>query len=140
MSALEGLLRLAGLSLILLALMHLFLPARLGWIEDFAKVSHLNRQIFYVHCFFVCLVLVFMGLLGLVWPQALLQPTPLGLLVCGGLAIFWILRLLSQFFIYSDQHWKGKRFETVAHFFFSGLWSFYASLFTLLSWLQWRAQ
>ncbi|CAN5668855.1 hypothetical protein BH09VER1_BH09VER1_01400 [soil metagenome] len=140
MSGLEITIRGAGVSLLLLAGMHLFLPKRLGWPEDFAKVSPLNRQIFYVHCFFVCLVVVFMGLGCLVWPQTLMQPTLLGMLVCGGLAIFWIIRLFMQFFIYSDLHWKGKRFETVAHVCFSGLWSFYAALFSLLWWLQWRAR
>lgn len=139
MNLLETLLRIAGASLFLLAAMHLFLPGRLGWREDFAKVSHLNRQIFYVHCFFVCLVLILMGAGCLGWPEAFLQPSVMGKLVCAALAIFWGVRLLMQFFVYSDRHWRGKRFETVAHVLFSGLWGFYAALFSLLWWLQWRA-
>lgn len=137
---LEAALRIAGASLIGLAIVHVFFPKRFGWQEDFAKVSLLNRQIFYVHCVFICITLTLMGLLCLVWPGALLQPSPLGLLVAGGLAIFWFCRLLAQWFVYDAEIWRGKRFETLMHAFFSGVWTFYTAVFGLVWWGQWLAR
>jgi hypothetical protein len=81
---LEAALRFTGASLIGLAAIHAFFPKRFGWREDFAKVSLLNRQIFYVHCVFICISLVLMGLLCLLWPGALLQPSPLAPRPVGG--------------------------------------------------------
>ncbi len=133
----ETLLRLTGFSLWLLAAFHLLLPGRLGWKADFARVTSLNRQIFYVHCFFICLVLMLMGALCLIWPQTLLQPGELPMLVAGGLAIFWIVRLLMQFFVYDAAHWRGKTLETIAHAAFSVLWLFYSGLFGWIWWQQW---
>ncbi len=133
----ELLLRLAGISLILLAAIHVFFPKRFRWREEFSKVSLLNRQIFYVHCFFICLVLFLMGALCAARPLALLEPTPLGVLVSGGLAVFWLLRLAAQWFFYDSKIWRGRPFETLMHWLFSVLWAFYSGLFGFIWWSQW---
>lgn len=132
----EGLLRLAGLSLIVLALAHLPIARHLRWKEELVRVSLLTRQIFTVHCLFLCLTLVLMGLLCLVWPETLLQSSPLGRLVAGGLCFFWFCRLFAQWFVYDWRHWRGKRFETVVHLMFTVLWAFYAALFAAVWWKQ----
>jgi hypothetical protein len=126
---LETVLRVAGATLIALAALHLTFPARFRWKEEFARVSLINRQIFGVHCFFICLILVLMGLLCLVWPGSLVEPGRLGRLVSAGLAIFWGCRLAVQWFVYDPVHWRGKRFETAAHLGFSGLWLIYTMVF-----------
>lgn len=136
MTILELLLRLAGVSLIGLAALHLFLPKRFHWREEFARVSLLNRQIFYVHCLFICLMLILMGVLCLFWAPILLIPSPLSELVAAGLAIFWLCRLAIQWFVYDSQLWRGKRFETVMHIAFTGLWTFYTGVFAAVWWLQ----
>lgn len=134
--SLETALRLAGASLLMLAGLHVFFPKRFGWREEFARVSLLNRQIFYVHCVFICLALVLMGALCLVWPGALLSPSFLGELVAGGLAIFWLCRLGAQWLIYDARLWRGKRLETAAHLAFTGLWCYYSAVFGAVWWLQ----
>ena len=75
-----------------------------------------------MHAIFIALILLMMGLLLLTLPHALLAPTPLARAVCGGLAVFWIIRLWMQWFLYDAELWRGKRFETVMHFAFTGLW------------------
>lgn len=137
---LEIALRVAGASLLFLAIAHVFYSKRFGWEEDFAKVSLLNRQIFYVHCIFICLVLTLMGLLCLAWPGTLLQPSPLGLLVAAGFCIFWLLRLLTQWFVYDAKLWRGKRFETFMHAVFTSVWTFYTAVFGMVWWQQWLAR
>ena len=40
----------------------------------------------------------------------------------AGLAVFWAVRLWMQWFLYDAQLWRGKTFETLMHFAFTGLW------------------
>lgn len=138
MSVLEILLRIAGASQIVLALAHLSFGRRFDWRNELARLSLLNRQIFQVHCFFICLVLVLMGLLGLCAPAALLERSRLGLLVAAGLTVFWGARLWMQWFVYDASLWRGKRFETAAHAAFSVLWMFYFGVYGAVTWEQWR--
>ncbi len=135
---LEVWLRLVGLSLIGLAGLHVFLPKRFRWREEMARVSLLNRQIFYVHCFFICLVLVLMGALCLLAPGTLLAPSELGFWVAVGFAFFWFCRLVAQWAVYDARLWRGKRFETVMHWLFSGLWLVYTGVFVAVAWVQVR--
>lgn len=122
-------LRLAGFLQIALAGLHLFFPRRFNWKEELSRLSLLNRQIFYVHTFFVCLVLVLIGALSLFAPHDLLQPTPLSRMVLGGFAGFWGLRLLFQWLVYDSSLWRGNRFHTLAHWAFTGLWVYLTAVY-----------
>lgn len=136
MFELENHLRFAGATLLLLSSLHLFFPKRFQWHEDLAQLSLLNRQIFYVHTFFVGLVLVLMGIPLLLHPETWLEPSAAGHWVAAGFTIFWGMRLLIQWFGYSSSLWRGKRFETVMHLAFTLFWSY----LTLIGTLLWRHQ
>lgn len=132
---LEWLLRAAGVSLIGLSLLHFAFPRRFRWREELAAISLLNREIFYVHTFFVCLTVAGMGLLCALAPGALTERTTLGVWVSAGGALFWAARLYIQFFVYSASHWRGRHFERNVHVAFSLLWTFYTGVFALcFSW------
>jgi hypothetical protein len=122
-------LRIAGVLQILLALAHILLPRRLRWTEELARLSLLNRQIFHVHTFFICLVLVMNGALSLLAPAALLEPTPLSRLVLLGCAVFWAVRLYCQWFVYESSLWRGRRFETTVHVASSVLWLYLTAVY-----------
>ena len=115
-------LRLAGALQIILALLHLAFPRRIHWKEELARLSPLNRQIFHVHTFFVCVVLVMIGALSLLAPETLLEPSRLSRLVLGGFATFWGLRLFCQWFVYDAALWRGQAFNTTMHVLCSLLW------------------
>ncbi|MCE9598690.1 MAG: hypothetical protein K8S54_12035 [Spirochaetia bacterium] len=117
------LIQIAGILQIALAVLHLLFPARFNWREETARLSLLNRQIFYVHTFFVCLILVLFGLLSIFFADELMLPQPLSKAVSGGISVFWLCRLLAQLFVYDSSLWKGKTFETVVHFAFILLWA-----------------
>ena len=138
--SLELALRAVGFSLLGLAALHAFFPKRFRWREDFAQVSLLNRQIFYVHCAFIGLTLILMGLLCLLCPETLLQPSPLGQLVTAGLSLFWFCRLAAQWLVYDTSLWRGKPFETGMHILFTGLWLTYTTVFASAWWQQWQAR
>ena len=122
-------LRLAGALQIGLAMLHLFFPTRFRWKEELSRLSLLNRQMFLVHTFFVCVILLMIGALSLFAPQTILQPTPLSRLVLGGFATFWVLRLIFQWFIYDSRLWRGDLFKTVVHGLLTVIWTYLASVY-----------
>ncbi|HEV8605866.1 MAG TPA: hypothetical protein VGQ99_10895 [Tepidisphaeraceae bacterium] len=125
-------LRIVGATLLILAFSHLFFGRHFDWKTDLAKLALLNRQIFHVHTFFICLVLAMMGILSLFFPHALTAPpTLLAKLVLTGLTLFWGTRLLFQWFVYDWALWKGHRLNTTVHFVFTLLWSYFTLIFAL---------
>lgn len=124
----------AGICLLLLAGLNLFLPRHFGWNDELQRVSLLTRQVFHVHCRFIILTLVLMGLFDLLLADELLKPSPLAAAFLGGLGVFWGLRLVTQWFVYDRRLWVGKRFETAMHLLFSLLWLFLSGVHGLACW------
>src|SRR5580765_614842 len=107
-------LKIVGVLLIILALVHFSFPKYFKWNPELSSLSIINRQMMYVHSFFIAFVVFLMGLLCLTSSNELLTTT-LGKRVSLALGIFWMLRLCVQFFGYSSKVWKGKSFETTVH-------------------------
>jgi hypothetical protein len=124
-------LKIIGILLIVLALIHVVFPRYFNWTVELSSLSLINRQIMYVHTFFIGFVVLLIGVLCLTSSKELIE-TPLGRKVALGLGIFWTTRLFIQFFGYSSRLWKGKLFETMVHIVFSILW-FYLSFIFLLT-------
>lgn len=123
-------LKIIGISLIILALIHSIFPTYFNWKHDLKPLLLVNRQMMIVHTFFIALTVLLMGVLCLMNSNDLLE-TSLGKTICFGFGIFWTFRLVFQFFVYSPKLWKGKRFETIIHIIFSMIW-FYLSVFFIL--------
>ena len=124
-------LRVIGFFLVILALLHGAFARYFNWRTDFAPVSLINRQMMYVHTFFIAFTVLLMGVLCLTSAPELVA-TPLGRRVALGCGGFWLARLLIQFFGYSPELWRGKRFETVVHIVFIGFWSYLSAVFLLV--------
>ncbi|MDO7876489.1 hypothetical protein Q5H93_17225 [Hymenobacter sp. ASUV-10] len=125
-------LKVIGFFLVLLALLHAGFARYFGWRQEFAPVSLINRQMMYVHTFFVAFTVLLMGLLCFTSAPELVG-TPLGRKVALGCGIFWLARLLVQFFGYSPQLWRGKRFETIVHVVFAAGWTYLSAVFLLVA-------
>lgn len=117
----------------LLGLAHAAFPRHFRWREETAGLSLLTRQILYIHTAFIGLTVFLIGLLSATCAQDL-TGTPLGRKICLGLAAFWGIRLVVQFFGYSPDLWRGKKFETTMHILFSLFWAFLTTLFFLAAW------
>lgn len=124
-------LKLIGFLLVILALLHAAFARYFNWRTDFAPVSLINRQMMYVHTFFIAFTVFLMGLLCLTSAPEL-AGTPLGHKLALGCGVFWLARLLAQFFGYSALLWRGKRFETFVHVVFSALWVYLSAVFLLV--------
>ena len=111
-----------------LAWIHVIFPKYFNWKEELKALSLINKQIMIVHTFFIALVVFLMGLLCLTSATELIE-TKLGKTVSFGFGVFWIARLLIQFFGYSATLWKGKMFETSVHILFSLFWIYMSVVF-----------
>jgi hypothetical protein len=111
-----------------LALAHLTFPRYFKWKEELKSLSLINRQMMQVHTFFIALILFLMGILCVFSTSGLVE-TKLGKSLSLGLALFWTIRLLIQFFGYSKKLWSGKLFETFVHIFFSMCWLYFSIVF-----------
>ena len=129
MYVLPWLLRIAGGGLILLALLHVPISRKLLWREQAARMSAENTAIFHVHAFFICVVLVMMGVPALIDPVVFIETSRAALWASWLISGFWILRLYCQWFVYGSELWRGKRLETCLHYLFTGIWMALAGVF-----------
>lgn len=121
-------LKIIGVLLIVLALVHIVFPKYFNWENELKPLSLINRQMMTVHTFFVAFTVFLMGLLCLTSSTELIE-TNLGKKISLGIGAFWAVRLFIQFFGYSAELWKGKKFETSMHLLFSLLWSYLSIIF-----------
>src|SRR5436305_8924011 len=94
-------LKIVGTLLLLLALVHIIFPTYFKWKAELIFVSEINRQMMYVHVFFIAFVVFLMGLLCLT-SSTELTTTAFGKRISLGLSVFWLTRLFFQFFGYSS--------------------------------------
>jgi len=124
-------LNIIGWSLIFLALVHIIFPKYFDWGKELSQLSLVNKQMMYVHTFFIGLMVMLMGIFCL-WCIDEIIYTTLGHKVSLGLSIFWGIRLIFQIFVYSSSLWRGKRKETMIHIFFILLLSYYTLVFLFI--------
>lgn len=125
-----------GVFEIVLALTHFAFARHFNWQTETSRLSLLNRQIFYVHTFFICVVLILFGLLNIACTTELLTRSSLAKFVLGGITVFWVLRWLFQFFVYDRRLWKGNRFNTSMHMVFASTWTYFAGVYGFALWHQ----
>jgi len=122
--------KIIGVLLIGLASIHVIFPRYFNWKEELKSLSLMNRQMMYIHSFFIGFTILLMGLLCLTMADQLIE-TEFGRIISLGLGIFWSVRLVIQFFGYSWKLWKGKTFETITHIGFSLLWIYLSIVFLI---------
>lgn len=120
--------KIIGWLLVTISLLHLFFPKYFEWKKECSSMSQINRQMFYIHSYFIALTLLLMGVLCLTSAAELIN-TSLGKRISLGFGIFWLIRLVVQFVGYSSKLWKGKRLETGMHILFSLFWIYFSTIF-----------
>ena len=120
--------KIIGVLLMILSLVHSVFPKYFNWEEDLRSLSLINKQMLKVHTFFIALIIFLLGLLCFTHSKDLIE-TPLGKSISLGLGLFWTIRLIFQFFVYSKKLWQGKIFETIVHVLFTFFWIYLSILF-----------
>ena len=75
-------------------------PQVLDWKRALKPLDPLLRHLIWVHGAFIVLVIVLFGLLSVSLPGELAGGTILARAVCGGIGLFWAIRLGIQFFLF----------------------------------------
>ena len=90
-------LKIIGWMMIALAMLHLIFPRYFEWSKELAPLSLVNKQLMYVHTFFIGLVVFLMGIFCIYSTNDIVE-TKLGRQLALGFFIFWSARLAFQFF------------------------------------------
>jgi hypothetical protein len=130
-------LQVVGVLMFALFLLNFAVWKHYQWGEEIKRLTLLTRQVFIVHSFFIMLSILAFGVVSLMYPQALLEPSLLGRLVLAFLTMFWGCRFLMQQFVYDRALWRGKRFETFIHMTFSGVWLYFTIVYAAALARQW---
>ena len=102
---------------------------KMRWSDNLKLVEPVFRQVFIIHCVFLIGCVLAMALVCLLLPQQLIGE-PLGRLVLGFMALFWVARVGVQFFYYES---SIKKQFPVFNLLFSAAFVYLATLFTVLS-------
>jgi hypothetical protein len=120
--------KITGVLLMALAVLHFYFPKYFSWKQELTKLTLINRQIMYVHSFFIAFAVFLVGLLCITSAHELIE-TALGKRISLGIGVFWCARLIIQFFGYSSKLWKGKAFETTVHIVLALFWTYLTIVF-----------
>jgi len=87
------------------------LPFRLRWKEDLAKLHPFNRKLLWTYWAFTGGTIIAFGTLTLVLHDELLRGDRAALALAVFIGLFWVARILVDFFCYSHEDWPtGQQF------------------------------
>jgi hypothetical protein len=121
MTDLSSHLTVVGLLLVGLGAVHVVLPRALRWPSELVDASPLNREVSYVHCYFIGLACLLWGLLPLTAGPLLLEPNPITRLVLIGAVAFWASRFVIQLAVFNRHARESTQWRALS-IAGTGLW------------------
>lgn len=108
------LLWLAGFVQVAIAFTNFFLPRKLKYRENLARVSPIMRQIFVVHSVYIVGVVLLFAAATFGFAGELTSGHGLGRFLAAAIALFWLFRAPVQLFYYDAALRKENRWGDVA--------------------------
>ena len=105
------LLKLAGILQIALCIGSLWIPKLLNWKGELSNISKLIRQIFWTYAGYILMFNFSFGLLSFFGAEELLEKTFLSKAVSAFIFIYWLGRILIQFFFFTTSAPKGMIYK-----------------------------
>jgi hypothetical protein len=99
----------AGIVQLVIAAANIFIPQKLGYRENIAKMSPIVQQVFIVHAVYIVYVLLAFAAMCFLYAQELASGQGLGRFMSGWMALFWGPRVFIQRFYYSEDAKKLNR-------------------------------
>jgi hypothetical protein len=125
----ELLIKLAGLGQIGLALGSVTIPYILWWNAELSKLSTLIRRIFWTYAVYIFSINMFFGVISLAVSTDLLGKSALALYMNGLMAVYWISRLLIQFFYFKRDSFPKGKYYTLGEVFLTTLFVFFSGVY-----------
>jgi len=100
----------AGVVQLIIIAANFVLPKKLRCRENLARVSPMIRDVFIVHWVYIVLVLGIFTALSFWFAPELAGHNDLGRFLSAVIAVFWLLRLPIQLFIYDPELRRQNRF------------------------------
>src|SRR4051812_7356488 len=104
----------AGLAQIVLALGSLVIPKILKWRVELAKISPLIKQMFWTYAAYIFVLNLCFGLLSFFAFYDITNHSRLATIITGFIAVYWLSRLLIQFFYFDRAHFPNGLIHIIA--------------------------
>nr|WP_067060476.1 hypothetical protein [Mucilaginibacter sp. L294] len=124
------LLRIAGLAQLVLVLGSLAVPRVLNWQAELAKVKPLLKQMFWTYAAYILLTNLCFGLVSVFAFAELTNSSILATLVTGFIAVYWISRVLIQFFYFDRKGFPKGIWHRFAEVLLVALFIFLSVVYT----------
>lgn len=132
---------LAGIGHFIVLMASVQVPTRLGWKEDFAKLTPFNRKVVWVYAFYLFAIIFIFGLLTLIFHQDFLQGNRVALGLAVVIGSFWTGRIIIDFAWFDHRDWPKGRIFIVGHACLTFLFLCLASTYWgLVIWKLWGAR
>ncbi|MFA6247324.1 MAG: hypothetical protein WC615_10315 [Mucilaginibacter sp.] len=132
----QTLIRVAGLAQIVLVLGSLAIPRILKWQIELAKVQPLLKQMFWTYAAYILVTNLCFGLVSLLAYHELLDGSVLATLVVGFVSVYWVSRVLLQFFYFDRNGFPTGRWHKLAEVLLIALFIFLSAVYTLAFYLN----
>jgi alginate O-acetyltransferase complex protein AlgI len=90
-------------------------PRVVGFRQNLASVTSFFRRLVWVYGVFIALVIGGFGAVSLLQANALAAGTPLARAISLFIAIFWLVRLAVQLFVFDARPFRNSRFLTFGY-------------------------
>lgn len=104
----------AGLAQVVLVFGSLAIPKVLKWRDELAKVQPLIKQMFWTYAAYILVINLCFGLISVFACTDLLNGSRLAILLTGFIAIYWVSRVLVQFFYFDRSNFPKGRLNSFA--------------------------
>jgi hypothetical protein len=132
------LLRIAGLAQLTLVAGSFAIPRVLNWRNELVKVQPLIKQMFWTYAAYILVINLCLGLLSLRCYKELLNGSTLSLLVSGFIALYWISRVLIQFFYFDRTNFPAGKWNRLAELLLVVLFIFLSIVYTLACYCNYK--
>jgi hypothetical protein len=121
--------RLAGLGQIVLALGSLAVPKALAWRTELAKTAPLIKQMFWVYAAYIFVINLSFGLVSLLCAGDLTDGSGLGTMLAGFIAVYWVSRVLIQFFYFDRSNFPAGGWNRAAEILLVAAFVFFSLVY-----------
>lgn len=127
---------LAGIGQICLVAGSLLIPKMLNWSEETNKMSPLLKQVFWTYAGYILVTNLSFGLLSIVSPSSLLEKSFLAQSVSLFIAIYWIARILIQFFYFDRSETPSGGIYVIGEVLLIGSFLFFSGVYSYVYYLN----